>query len=176
MSKYNKSYQPSSLSEEDYKPEAGKSIEWIDEEQTSEINQTSIVLAFVFGDYKFLFTGDAGKDALSEALNYWESYGYEASAFSVVQLPHHGSRKNIDPGILSRLKASEYIISCPPEGMKEGHPSRRLINKILEMNSKAEIYTTADCSSFNFHKGVRVNYNAQKAETVYSKMNGKAAK
>lgn len=31
LSKYNKSYQPSSLSEEDYKPEAGKSIEWIDE-------------------------------------------------------------------------------------------------------------------------------------------------
>lgn len=66
-------------------------------------------MAFVLGDYKFLFTGDAGKDALSEALNYWESCGYEASAFSVVQLPHHGSRKNIDPGILSRLKASEYI-------------------------------------------------------------------
>lgn len=176
LSKYNKNYQPSSLSEEDYEPEAGKSIEWIDEEQTSEINQTSIVLAFVLGDYKFLFTGDAGKDALSEALNYWESCGYEASAFSVVQLPHHGSRKNIDPGILSRLKASEYIISCPPEGMKEGHPSRRLINKILEMNSKAEIYTTADCSSFNFHKGVQVNYNAQKPETVHHKMDGKAAK
>ena len=101
---------------------------------------------------------------------------HKKSAFSVVQLPHHGSRKNIDPDILSRLNASEYIISCPPNGMKEGHPSRRLINKILEMNSKAEIYTTADCSSFNFHKGVQVNYNAQKPETVHHKMDGKAAK
>ena len=44
------------------------------------------------------------------------------------------------------------------------------------MNSKAEIYTTADCSSFNFHKGVQVNYNAQKPETVHHKMDGKAAK
>ena len=126
---------------------------------------------------KSLFTGgDAGKVALNKALDYWESLGYHASDFSVVQLPHHGSCKNIDPDILSRLNASEFIITCPPEVMKEGHPSRRLINKILEMNSKAEIYTTADCSSFNFHKGVQVNYNVQKPKTVYSKMDGKAAK
>ena len=44
------------------------------------------------------------------------------------------------------------------------------------MNSKAEIYTTADCSSFNFHKRLQVNYNVQKPKTVYSKMDGKAAK
>lgn len=126
------------------------------------------------GNLTFLFTGDAGKEALSEALDYWESLGYNASDFSIVQLPHHGSRKNIDPSILARLNASEYIISCPPDGIKEGHPSRRLINKILEQNSEAEIYTTADCSCFNFHKGVQVNYKAQKPKTVYPKMDGKA--
>ena len=60
--------------------------------------------------------------------------------------------------------------------MKEGHPSRRLINKIIEMNSKAEIYTTADCSSFNFCRGIENNYTIQEAETIYSKMDGKAAK
>lgn len=36
--------------------------------------------------------------------------------------------------------------------------------KILEQNSEAEIYTTADCSCFNFHKGVQVNYKAQKPD------------
>lgn len=175
LSKYNKSYQQSSLSEEDYEPKVGEVIEWIDEEQTSEINQTSIVLAFILGNFKLLFTGDAGKAALNDALDYWESLGYNASDFSVVQLPHHGSRKNIDPSILARFNASEYIISCPPDGIKEGHPSRRLINKIIELNSKAEIYTTANCSSFNFHKGVKVKYNAQKPEIVYPKMDGKVA-
>lgn len=173
LSKYNKSYQPSSLLEEDYEPKDGEAIEWMDEEQTSEINQTSIVLALVLGNYKFLFTGDAGKDALNEALDYWESCGHKATEFSVVQLPHHGSRKNINPSILTRLNASEYIVSCPPDGIKEGHPSRRLINKILEMNSEAEIYTTADCSCFNFHRGVQTDYNAQKPATIYSKMDGK---
>lgn len=36
---------------------------------------------------KFLFTVDAGKVALNEALDYWESLGHNASDFSVVQLP-----------------------------------------------------------------------------------------
>lgn len=125
---------------------------------------------------KFFFTGgDAGKVALNKALDYWESVGYHASDFSVVQLPHHGSRKNIDLDILSRLNVSEFIISCPPEGMKEGHPSRRLINKILEMNSKEKIYTTANRTSFIFCRGIENNYTIQKAETIYPKMDGKAA-
>lgn len=174
LSKYNKGYQPSNLSEEDYDPKEGETIKWIDGEETSEINQTSIILALILGNLKFLFTGDAGKAALNEALDYWESQGHRASDFSVVQLPHHGSRKNIDPSILSRLNASEYIISCPPDGIKEGHPSRRLINKILELNSGVKIYTTADCSSFNFHKGVPVHYNTQEPKTIYPKMDGKA--
>lgn len=175
LSNYTKPYQPSQLEEEDYDAKNGK-IEWIDEEQTSEINQTSVVLALVLGDFKFLFTGDAGKEALNDALDYWESKGYNASDFSVVQLPHHGSRKNIDSTILQRLNASEYIISCPPDGMKEGHPSRRLINKILELNPNAEIYTTSDCGSFNFHNGIRTNYKAQQPQQVYGRMDGKASK
>ena len=174
LSKYNKGYQPSNLSEEDYDPKEGETIKWIDGEETSEINQTSIILALILGNFKFLFTGDAGKAALNEALDYWESQGHSASDFSVVQLPHHGSRKNIDPDILSRLNASEYIISCPPDGIKEGHPSRRLINKILELNSGVKIYTTADCSNFNFYKGVPVHYNTQEPKTIYPKMDGKA--
>ena len=174
LSSYNKPYQPTQLGEEDYDARNGE-IEWMAEEQTSEINQTSVILALVLGDFKVLFTGDAGKEALNDALNYWEAIGYKASDFSIVQLPHHGSRKNIDPVILQRLNASEYIISCPPKGMQEGHPSRRLINKILELNPNAEIYTTSDCGSFNLHRGVNTNYEAQQPQQVYSKMDGKAS-
>lgn len=100
---------------------------------------------------KFLFTGgDAGKVALNKALDYWESLGYHASDFSVVQLPHHGSRKNIDPDILSRFNASEFIISCPPEGMKEGHPSRRLINKIFRNEFKGKDLYDSESHKFYF--------------------------
>lgn len=35
-------------------------------------------------------------------------------------------------------------------------------------------YTTADCSDFNFYKGVQVHYNTQEPKTIYPKMDGKA--
>ena len=172
LSRYNKPYQHVDLSEEDYCPERGKAIEWIDEEQTSEINQTSMIIALVLGNLKVLFTGDAGKEAINSALDLWEEAGNKASDFTIVQLPHHGSRKNINPSIISRLKAKKFIISCPPKGIEEGHPSRRLINKILELDANAEIYKTAGCN-FVFHKGIDINYKSQTPAGMYSKMDGK---
>ena len=172
LSKYNKPYQHVALPEEDYNPTDGQVIEWIDEEQTSEINQTSMIIALVLDNFKVLFTGDAGKEAINSALVFWEKAGNKASSFSVVQLPHHGSRKNIDPNIINRLNAKEYIISCPPDGIAEGHPSRRLINKILELTPNADIYKTAGCN-FVFHKGMGIEYEHQTPAVFYSKMDGK---
>lgn len=172
LSKYNHPYVPTTTEEEDYTPAFGKTIEWYDDEQTSDVNETSLVIALMLGNFKILFTGDAGKDALNEALDYWETLGYESNTFSVVQLPHHGSRKNIDPNIIKRVKAQEYIISCPPEGEGDGHPSRRLINKILEITPNAKIYMTGE-KNFNFHKGIKVNYSPQTPQGVKPKMDGK---
>lgn len=173
LNKYNKPYVQTTTEEEDYIPTLGKTIKWFDDEQTSDVNQTSLVIALILGDFKILFTGDAGKDALNNALDYWESLGHKSSEFSVVQLPHHGSRKNIDPAVLKRLNAAEYIISCPPDGEKAGHPSRRLINKILETNPKADIYITGS-SNFNIHEGVKTNYKNQNPQRTFPKMDGKA--
>lgn len=173
LSKYNKPYQHVALPEEDYDPTDGKLIEWIDGEQTSEINQTSIIIALVLGNFKILFTGDAGKEAINAALDLWEEAGNKTSSFSVVQLPHHGSRKNIDPYIINRLNAKEYIISCPQEGIAEGHPSRRLINKILELTPNAEIYKTAG-HNFVFHKGIDIKCTHQTPAIAFNKMDGKA--
>lgn len=172
-SKYNKPYVPTSTDEESYFPSSWKEIEWFDDEQTSDINETSLVIALVLGEFKVLFTGDAGKVALNLALDNWEAMGYHSTDFTVVQLPHHGSRKNIDPAILKRLNASEFIISCPPQGEKEGHPSRRLMNKILEINPNAKIYRTGN-ASFNFYEGINVNYTAQIPQRVSNSMDGKA--
>lgn len=172
LSKYNKPYQHVDLSEEDYNPVSGKVIEWIDDEQTSEINQTSMIIALELGKLKVLFTGDAGKEAINSALDFWEKSGNKASDFTIVQLPHHGSRKNIDPEIISRMNARRYIISCPPKGIGEGHPSRRLINKILELDADAEIYKTAGCN-FVFHEGVDISCKSQIPFGIFSKMDGK---
>ena len=164
-------YTPTDYSEEDYVQ--GKAIEWYDDEQTSAINQTSLVIALALGNFKVLFTGDAGKEAINSALDYYEKNGGKASDFTIVQLPHHGSRKNIDPNILGRFGTPEYIISCPPDGEGEGHPSRRLMNKILELNPQAKIYVTKKVN-FIFHKNVPVsNCTTQKPATAASKIDGR---
>lgn len=168
-------YRKKEVEEEDYDIGSGRIIEWYDDEQTSAINQTSLILMLALGKECFLFTGDAGKEAMVDALNYYESLNCKnkSSDFTIVQLPHHGSRKNINPKILERLSPINYIISCPPDGMKEGHPSRRLINKILEMNSMARIYVT-QTKNFLFYKNVDVLCKPQKPQKQYLKMDGKS--
>lgn len=156
--------------EEDY--EEGKEIEWYDDEVTSAVNQTSLILALHLGNTKVLFTGDAGKVAIKEALRFYKSIGGNPKDFTIVQLPHHGSRKNIDPEIINEFGNPDYIISCPPDGESEGHPSRRLINKILEINPKASIYMTKN-HNFIFRKNVEINCSVQQPAKASPKMDGK---
>lgn len=164
-------YVATNYTEEDYVK--GKEIEWYDDENTSAVNQTSLVLALHIGNYKMLLTGDAGKEALGAALDYYDDNIGNSKDFKVVQLPHHGSRKNIDPTILGRFGTPEYIISCPPEGESEGHPSRRLMNKILELKPQAKIYVTKKVN-FIFHKNVPVsNCTTQEPATSASKIDGR---
>ncbi len=130
-------------------------------EETSPINETSIVSMLCLPDKNYLLTGDAGRKCLEESLNYKSTcYSLENEPINVMQLPHHGSRKNVSPGLIRRIGAKEYIISCPPNGLESHHPSRRLVNMVLEQNSSAEIYNTINCSSFVFHfnLGIRANH------------------
>ena len=117
----------------------GKTITWIEGEQTSMINETSIVILLKLPDGNFLFTGDVGKEGLNIILNTFPNI-----TCNMMQLPHHGSRKNVDPDLLKKINASRYYISCPPGGYDLGHPSKRLINKILEINSSAIIFDTKE--------------------------------
>ena len=169
---WSKPYVRTTMSEDDYEPQNGI-IEWFEEEETSEINQTSLIILLEIGSKKFLFTGDAGKEALREAFKYYEDeLGGNVKDFTVIQLPHHGSRKNINPELLERLAPNSFIISCPPNGIKEGHPSRRLINKILEINPKHKIYVTQE-HNFVFHKGVEIKASPQIPQKINKKMDGK---
>lgn len=125
-------------------------IQWYDED-TSPINETSIVSFLKLPVRSFLLTADAGKNCIKEALDYKDSQSALFNeTINVLQLPHHGSRKNITPALIMRIGASEYIISCPPQGLDSHHPSRRLVNMVLEKVPEADIYNTLSCASFIF--------------------------
>ena len=130
------------LSFERYSP--NMQIIWNDNIDTSSLNDTSIVCVLTLPNATFLFTGDVGKSGLNEALDYYESIGGAIDGITHMQVPHHGSKKNLNPTLIRRINANQYIISCPREGWTEGHPSKRLINKIKTIFPHSKIYLTQD--------------------------------
>lgn len=104
--------------------------------QTSASNETSVVLFGQFEDGNVLLTGDAGVNALTWSADQLEAWGLPLQAFKFVQIPHHGSRRNVGPWILNRVIGpilsegssptfSAYV-SAPADDSK--HPRRIVTN------------------------------------------------
>lgn len=73
-----------------------------DAEVSSE-NEASIVLYGEPCSRPTLLTADAGPEALGVAYDYMSSHGYISGRLKFIQIPHHGSRHNVTPEILSKL-------------------------------------------------------------------------
>lgn len=135
---------------------AMKAINWISEEwddeklvdpiddATSSENNSSVISFFNFDGKKVLFTADSGPLALTEAADKIESLGHDLQSFSFVQVPHHGSKRNIGPTVLNRLVGTPKLIdssttftafvSAAKESNK--HPNKRVVNAFKRRGGK----------------------------------------
>ena len=104
-------------------------------EHFSAENNTSTILLFILGQDKVLFTGDADADALTLAADYAEKNGLPLSNLKIMQVPHHGSKQNVGPTILNRIKAPSAHISVSP-GAAPKHPSKKVINALIRRGSQ----------------------------------------
>jgi hypothetical protein len=68
---------------------------------TSASNESSVVQMGTFGTQRVLLTGDVGPEGLDEAASYAESIHLQIQP-NVIQIPHHGSRRNVTPAVLNR--------------------------------------------------------------------------
>jgi beta-lactamase superfamily II metal-dependent hydrolase len=68
---------------------------------TSASNESCVVQLGQIEGNKVLLTGDVGPIGLNEAADYAQALGL-LSPPNFVQVPHHGSRKNVTPGVLDR--------------------------------------------------------------------------
>lgn len=120
-----------------------KTINWIREtldmesetlkdndKDTNSENNSSTILLFIINGEKFLFTGDAGKDALYNAIDYAEKLGVNLEDLHFLDIPHHGSHRNIEPSILEKIKTKTAFISAPKKGDPK-HPSRKVVNALI---------------------------------------------
>ena len=73
-----------------------------DNDTTSAENNSSVISLLQVDGRWLLFTGDAGITALSHAADNLASRADEAE-LRFLQIPHHGSRRNVGPTILNRL-------------------------------------------------------------------------
>jgi hypothetical protein len=103
---------------------------------TSASNETSIVQLGVIDGHRILLTADVGPDGLNEAGNYAFSRGLLVPPH-VVQIPHHGSRRNVTPTVLDRWLGSypapqtrgHAYVSVGKDAYK--YPRRRVKNAFI---------------------------------------------
>ncbi len=112
---------------------------------TSATNESSVVLyADCDGAGRVLLTGDAGVWALNRAADYALQNRLTLQDFSFVQIPHHGSRRNVGPTTLNRLlgpiqaessspRFSAYVSAPKDDDM---HPRKIVLNAFLRRGGK----------------------------------------
>jgi beta-lactamase superfamily II metal-dependent hydrolase len=101
------------------------------------LNHTSTILHFDFGTTQALLTADAGVVALERALAFANERGIDLTRCSRVQVPHHGSKRNVGPEILNRIlgpilpagsgRMKTGMLSAATHGAPK-HPSARVTN------------------------------------------------
>lgn len=109
-----------------------------DNGETSARNESSVVTLLTVDGQRILFTGDAGQRALARVA---DEYEIQVGAFStyplqVLQVPHHGSRKNVGPTLLDRILGLKWqgytdtsaIVSAAKDAPK--HPSPKVTNAL----------------------------------------------
>lgn len=124
-------------------------ITWDDTENTSPINESSLIVLFEYEKVKVLFTGDAGKEGLRQAIQFANEHGIRLNDCNIIKMPHHGSRKNVNPEIMDNFIGSKQLYySCASDDLGH-HPSMRLINMLNEKGFKQ--LSTSGCT---LHWGV----------------------
>lgn len=110
----------------------------------SKVNQSSIIFAFCPKEEIFLFTGDAGKEALSRVIEKYD--GLEN--INWLKVPHHGSKHNLNNEIISHLHPKVSYIST--EKYKK-YANKCTVNALKKVGS---VYSThKDRSSLWHHEG-----------------------
>ena len=133
-------------------------IETLEEEvETSASNESSVVQLAALDGSRVLLTGDAGVVSLHEAADYAELIGYQLPGVRFVQVPHHGSRHNVNPSSLNRwvgdpvgqgeTRGTAAHASVGKES--KSHPRKKVVNSFIRRG--ANVYSTKGQSLRHHH-------------------------
>ncbi len=131
-------------------------IETLSEDgETSASNNSSTVLLLTTDGKLSLLTGDAGIPALSRAMDELEGTEFKAGSLNFVQVPHHGSRRNVGPSLLDRMlgpkvqdEHSTAFVSSAKKGEPK-HPSKKVANAFKRRGYR--VHATQGQSKWHHH-------------------------
>lgn len=113
--------------------------------ETSARNESSVILRGILPDgHRVLLTGDAGIQALTKAYEYALDCGYDLQQCRFVQMPHHGSRRNVSPEVLDMLlgpilpvgsTATKTSFVNTSKGAPD-HPRKSVVNAFIRRGVK----------------------------------------
>lgn len=107
-----------------------------DDGETTPTNNSSVICLLTIDGKQLLLTGDAGIPALERAMTVLEAEGFRPGSFRFVQVPHHGSRRNVGPSILDRMlgpkgqttRHSSAYVSVPKKNPEHKFPAKKVTN------------------------------------------------
>lgn len=137
-----------------------------DEDTTSAENNTSAILLLTLGEHRLLFTGDAGKTALLGAIAHADSLSIPLTGLQFLDVPHHGSRRNLNTKILKRMNGSTAFISASGENKK--HPSKRVTNALAKHG--ARVFVNRKFTLRHHHNAPARNWGPATVEPFHSQV------
>lgn len=136
-----------------------------DSGEVSAENNSSTVLLLAVDDRFLLFTADAGIPALTNVADLLNSINLDHSKISFIQVPHHGSKRNVGPTILNRLvgpklssdqKLKTAFVSASIEGEPK-HPAKKVTNAFRRRG--APVHATKGSKKWHYHNAPDRNWS-----------------
>lgn len=145
-----------------------------DEDTTSAKNNSSAVILLEVEGRRLLFTGDAGITALTHAADGLDAIG-NGVELRFIQIPHHGSRRNVGPVILNRLigepvqQGEKRKMSAIASTAKRGepkHPRKAVMNAFTHRGVSAKA-TRGDTIRHHYDAPVRKGWSTIEPEEYH---------
>ena len=143
-------------------------IELLDEfGVTSAENSSSAVCLLHFDGNKYLFTGDSGVESLKKVIEYANNNGIDLTNLYFLQVPHHGSKRNVSPIILNAIKGEVAYVSASKDAPK--HPSKKVLNALKKRGTR--VYSTEGTNLISVHnRPMRPGYSTINPHVFYDKV------
>ena len=143
-------------------------VESFSPNETSAENNMSVIQYANLCAKRILLTADAGRDALTEAADYAPVIGLTLPGLDRIQVPHHGSRRNVSTKVLDSLfgprlgfrlgKGEEKFIAIISAAQEdEDHPRKAVVRSFIHRGARVAT-TKEQCVVTGNNAPIRENW------------------